>query len=798
MTNFGLEKIQKFVIDRIIRDNVDQMKKDKVLNQNAPLPGFETNEKEVEFLRKLLKAVDEESVRVNSRAALGESAEASSGARLFDHLNEKFSRNEMFHSADGQTFSLKHHFGTVEYDTTNMVNDNLDPLCLDFVSLCKGDEVKNIKESDDPLVRELFSEKLVSTRSHWRNSSVLVGATLPHKPKREPSIRRKRGAAARRDDDMLQTSSRSFQESLDVLLGTLEQTVSWFVFSLNPNSDKTGDSFNTSHITRQLEHYFIADILQARLHCNDYSVIMPVEEFLERFRSIVDVVLEDSMPSSKMTRADQFCKASGWNSSDYAIGNYSHNIYLAESAYRALIDEVKDNEERAKRELREARNAAKSGMWTDDGSLYESEVEFSEYEPSYAGDSDSDMQSVMHMRKARMGRMQQAIVDEEIGKANVVSAQEERKSTRARKNWVCFAWLVTCCIPPFCLSKCGKMKRRDIQIAWREKVALCFLIFLMCCGLIFFIIVFGKLICPQQAVLSTFELRSRKDINDVWTYAYGRIFQTNGLVADHLSSYNIPKYNWEGFLGNDVSELFYKVPLWNRYCPDIPAPTPATWDNVQKRQPASSIVYPHRGIDPVSGSQKLYLEYLNNYAKGRVAWDWTYIQKTASQTTKLVVIFGNVYDVSTYFATNNKPFGDAFNTLFSDMVGKDATSAFLQLYNIPSVGKDKANAVLRCMNEMFYIGVIDNRASPQCQLSNYILLAASLLIVAVILVKFLAALQFGQKSYPEEHDKFVILQVPCYTEGPESLTRSLESLAALKYDDKRKLIFVICDGFMKV
>ena len=38
--------------------------------------------------------------------------------------------------------------------------------------------------------------------------------------------------------------------------------------------------------------------------------------------------------------------------------------------------------------------------------------------------------------------------------------------------------------------------------------------------------------------------------------------------------------------------------------------------------------------------------------------------------------------------------------------------------------------------------------------------------------------------------------MPCYTEGEDSLRNTLESLAALKYDDKRKLIFVICDGMI--
>lgn len=58
----------------------------------------------------------------------------------------------------------------------------------------------------------------------------------------------------------------------------------------------------------------------------------------------------------------------------------------------------------------------------------------------------------------------------------------------------------------------------------------------------------------------------------------------------------------------------------------------------------------------------------------------------------------------------------------------------------------------------------------------------------------LAALQLTSKRQPEMLDKFIICQIPCYTEGEDSLRRTIDSLAALKYDDKRKLLFIICDG----
>lgn len=39
-------------------------------------------------------------------------------------------------------------------------------------------------------------------------------------------------------------------------------------------------------------------------------------------------------------------------------------------------------------------------------------------------------------------------------------------------------------------------------------------------------------------------------------------------------------------------------------------------------------------------------------------------------------------------------------------------------------------------------------------------------------------------------------QVPCYTEGEESLRKTIDSLATLTYDDKRKLLMIICDGMI--
>lgn len=107
-----------------------------------------------------------------------------------------------------------------------------------------------------------------------------------------------------------------------------------------------------------------------------------------------------------------------------------------------------------------------------------------------------------------------------------------------------------------------------------------------------------------------------------------------------------------------------------------------------------------------------------------------------------------------------------------------------------------ARDALRCLNSFYYRGILDSRNTLQCTLSNFLLLSASIVIASVIVFKFFAALRFSSPFDPEENEKFVVLMVPCYTEGQDSLSKTLESLAILNYDDKRKLLFIVCDGMI--
>ncbi|KAG1844383.1 chitin synthase-domain-containing protein [Suillus subluteus] len=182
------------------------------------------------------------------------------------------------------------------------------------------------------------------------------------------------------------------------------------------------------------------------------------------------------------------------------------------------------------------------------------------------------------------------------------------------------------------------------------------------------------------------------------------------------------------------------------------------------------------------------------------------ISNLASSGNSLGIYNGLIYDLTSYVNYGpavQAPYGEQVPAgtddqfmdtsvvdLFKYNSGQDLTKQFDSL-NLDSATLESQRT---CLRNLFLYGMVDNRDSPQCQFAEGILLALSILMVSIIGFKFIASINFASPRAPEDHDKFVICQVPCYTEGETSLRKTIDSLAQLKYDDKRKLILVICDG----
>jgi chitin synthase len=198
-----------------------------------------------------------------------------------------------------------------------------------------------------------------------------------------------------------------------------------------------------------------------------------------------------------------------------------------------------------------------------------------------------------------------------------------------------------------------------------------------------------------------------------------------------------------------------------------------------------------------------------NYRLGFMGYTPKEVRSKAESGSAVAIYDGMVYDLSTYVQQNgggirvpagyqapadiNRKFmSDQVVSLFQQNAGKDVTKLMDELSG--TIGSDTVSRQKTCLRNLFLLGKVDSRNSAQCKFSSYILLVLSIIMVAIIGFKFLAALHFGSSRAPEDHDKFIICQIPCYTEGEESLRRTIDSLARLRYDDKRKLLLVICDG----
>lgn len=278
---------------------------------------------------------------------------------------------------------------------------------------------------------------------------------------------------------------------------------------------------------------------------------------------------------------------------------------------------------------------------------------------------------------------------------------------------------------------------------------------------------FGPIICPKQNAFTSLEL------NDLtqYVYAYGRVYTVDPIMQTHKAGYAIEPYMFQSLLGKDVSSLFYKQNLFEQYCPGLEVPDPS-WDSLANRPKTPA--YSHKAIDPLTGFQKQYLEYMNQYAVARVVWPLDYIKKASSPLKKMIVIGSNVYDVSSYFNSQVKFLGPLVESLFANFYGRDATSQWRQILQ----QDENASLYMNCINNLFYIGQLDQRQSFRCMLQDYILLTFTALLCFVIVVKFFAAIRCVGDANPEDCDRYVLVNIPVYSEGTRFALYSISNMTS--------------------
>ena len=277
--------------------------------------------------------------------------------------------------------------------------------------------------------------------------------------------------------------------------------------------------------------------------------------------------------------------------------------------------------------------------------------------------------------------------------------------------WPMFYTTVTCCCPNFMLSKLGGMHQPSGREAWREKVALCIAITILCGALAFLTFGFSLFVCqpPTNPIWKLDIVRKATDPRSRrYFIIHGQIYNIPETAAKKLHPHSVDVF--EGFAAQDISPYFPFSPT----CPNI---------QFACRSAGSSMEFCHK---PGLLNK---LDYI-----GDVAYEWKDIE---FKNSPFVVYNGEVMDLSVYLDqtsedSRNKPFGNSLDRVLRDNLGKDASRA-LSIYD---------QDTLDCLFEHFRAGMLDVKTMG-CVATDIVLYVSLVVILSLVFTKFVLAIGFA-------------------------------------------------------
>ncbi|RCI04971.1 hypothetical protein CU098_008406, partial [Rhizopus stolonifer] len=687
----------------------------------------------------------------------------------------------------GEKDFMIHHYGQtpVRYLTQGFLEKNNSQIPTDFLSLFKGG--MDSEPSWNNFVVELFST-IKTEASTVKPTAIRIPSQRRH---------RRRLSTVQRSESVLS----SLQSSLDALLLYLKEAKLWTVYCILPTS-KT-DHFDSRLVQSQLITFNIPLVIQ--LPSVHYVESFEHQDFLDRYQDLFKTL---DLSLALKPQCEMAAELMNWTSSEMCITQ--DKVLLCKEAWHTLEDQLKLSE---KTELKEGVFYTQSlnGSFGQQGfnspffgqrgfNTSPSNQDFSET-TSYI---DQESSCYSGSNDAQIPFPKPTLIEED---------EDEEKRTPGRKRWLFFVYFCTWWIPSPCMVW-FKMKRKDVRIAWREKVTLCMLIFLMCAFVIWFLVYFGECVCPRQDVLTLSELQTHdvKHPKGSFVAIRGEVFDLTRFLPHHYPRDFLPQEPILAYAGQDVSALF-PVQV-SDLCEGVSEFVSLDF-NVNVTD-ANAHHHDFRFMSDHYQPNWYYdqMTYLRrNYKVGNMGHEWNTIREQAKKTITVygiktprvwAVIDERVYDITAYnlggrmargpngteppLDVNTNFLNQKIVDVFREHAGSDITQAIKNL--------DLQHNELACLRNLFYVGDVDQRNSIRCKFSTYLLLVVTCLLASIIVFKFMAAVRFGDQRTPEAYDKFVVCQVTCYTEDEISLRKTIDSIGRLSYDDKRKLLFVICDGMI--
>ncbi|GAP93256.2 putative chitin synthase 8 [Rosellinia necatrix] len=853
LNNAAMESLYNLTLQNFFDRKADMLDTEEV---SVPATSYFDNSDAVKGLLKptngLLSILDDQTRRNRTDMQLLESLrkrfEGKNPAIAVGSATARLPGSNFLSENTAATFTVRHFAGEVEYPIKGLVEENGEVISGDLMNL--------IKSSKSEFVARLFGQEALQTIMHPQEKTTVMQASVSSKPMRAPSVMSRKGGRAMRSrrlreesfddvdseagDARGQSRSRegqsktmrpSEQGASGQFLSALENvkhaiaspnTNNYFVFCLKPNDRRIANQFDSKCVRAQVQTFGIAEISQ-RLRSADFSVFLPFGEFL----GLADA--ETIFVGSEREKVEAVVQNRQWPTHEAHIG--STGIFLSERCWMEVAS-LGDG-------------ASASGRYpSDQGDTPGGDPQFGvskeqllsvgntpQYSDKprggYFGSNDVDTRSEAGVSAFGGGDMFKNLDTREQmaerGNEKSLVEVEEYRDSASRKRWIFVVYMLTWFVPDFLIRHVGRMARKDVRMAWREKLAINFIIWFSCLFATFFIIVFPMLICPKQYVFSSEELSRYNGQDGHKSYASirGQVFDIGTYAPHHYPSY-ISTKKLTQYAGLDITALFpVQVSALcqgksGKVDPSVLLDYKSTnvtgSANVINSQDLNSVYHDYRYFTSKYQPDWFYerMEILKGgWKKGTIGYSAQYVKTLASKQNQIAILNGRVYDMTKYIVGGrhvevpegaDKPtdpevanfMDDTVLTLFTERAGTDLT----ELWNRAPMSDDLRSRMQLCLDNLFYVGDVDTRNSVKCQFAQYLILAVSIILVSIIGFKFLAALQFGGKNMPEDIDKFVMCQIPAYTEDEDSLRRAIDSAARMRYDDKRKLLVVICDGMI--
>jgi chitin synthase len=506
---------------------------------------------------------------------------------------------------DRNLFGINHYAGSCSYDVSGFIEKDTDIVDPSFVTL--------LRTSSESFVAKLFSGPSLAAERHSKDETIIVQAQVSSRPLRQPTpVIASDGSAVVPGDEftMLDPSkvypvTTQLNHNISEILRHLDRTRLWTVSCIRPNDSGSPNSFDKRRVKAQIRALLLPDVVARKQ--SELAIDYEQSEFCERY--------VPTMRGSEAERIRQCASSNGWREGvDYALGHRS--IWLAYNAWKDVEDSVRAGEQDSRKNSGEAyeedepfaddateytqqdggapdyydQSAENVGTRTRSGpggAAYHSPGNAGGYgfggmpspqvdrTPAYS-EADDTWDSSWDKKGANAGTPAIAPELSKEGSALIVNqapaAAEEVPTTRIRRGWLWLVWLMTWWIPTFTLTKIGRMKRPDVRLAWREKMTIFLLIFLFNAIVIFYIVEFGRLLCPDfDKAWSISEVGGHSTDDNYWVAIQGWVYDVSKFVHGDHSDISGQQSNTADILdalaGQDLTGYF-PVPL-TLACPDL-------------------------------------------------------------------------------------------------------------------------------------------------------------------------------------------------------------------------------------